>query len=226
MATANRNIIVEVLHWMHQRGDTVGATRLKSAKRWKFAENFERPIVANVFVIDVDIGHSGIMEIRGNFLNYQDTDTVLYRSNSQFRVRIYNSKICQFYYFNGELKTIGDIKSLSSMFSRSAFNKPLILDTSEVVDFSQMFYECSEFNQPLHWDMRSAENVSYIFYRAYSFNQTINWYTPKLRYICRAFSMAFNMSAKVYLNTKLVNDNDNVFYGIPNRVNEIEDTCL
>lgn len=206
-----QHLYQEILHWLHQRGDTVGATRLLSTKRWNSlrSQKFEQPIVFYVGKPSCGFGiHAEAIDI-GIWTKHVG-DLVIIPAG---RVRIYEKYSLVITNNISRFPTIGDTDNIDCIFlGNRTFNQPLVWDTKNIKSAVYAFESTEYFNQPLHWNMSKLENASYMFNRAHSFNQSLNWDTNCIQYTIYTFSRTYSFNKPLYFNTRNLLSSHHMFY--------------
>lgn len=241
----NQDIIYEILANLRTNGDEVFVRRLlislkSNDKLEKKLEKIELPIAFSFYGYDI------------LFRSYMDKDSLIYIDgkngrvwsgerytnrlfsrhlyiNDIYRVRIYGHKSNFIMPANlHDVYSLGEIKDLSLTFSGlKEFNKNILLDTSnviymtrmfynckklnknigkywnvaKVIDMTEMFAECSELNKNIgqNWDVSTVVSMDYMFAQCHSLDKNIgqNWNTSKLRTTAGMFYNCHNLNQNI-----------------------------
>lgn len=79
------------------------------------------------------------------------------------------------------------------------FNQSLVLNTDNVVDFSEMFMNAQSFNQPLNLNSALVRNMTGMFDGSYQFNQPLNFKTNNVSGMDRMFNNAIKFNQDLSL---------------------------
>lgn len=194
-------VYAEIAHWLHQKGDTIGFTRLCSCKKWGLKNmNFEKPVVIKTAddVCEMSLG-AGI--VLTDDLCYESLlFNQLYKIPGQ-RIRIYECVSLRIMNNIVQLCSIGNMPHLDDLFANNKFvNIPLLLNTSHVKTL-QCTFMYSVYNQPLFWDLRNVYSLDNLFYNSL-YNQPIDWHTPRLQFAVGMFAFNKMFNSPVKISTK------------------------
>lgn len=202
------HIFTYVIYWMHQRGDTIGATRLLSSQRWKslpeFSKNCEKPAV---LILTGKCDPRGITEICpvGGVATFYNISSTLTLPKSRVRsfesIGLITGVVHKFY-------TIGSIEDISGLFAINHNHIPdLPFDTKHVKTMYRTFYNTPLIKSPF-WNTKNVTDFGACFADSPRFEQISNWHFSKAKDIS---GMLFGTQFKDLINVPLWVDKNTAF---------------
>lgn len=196
-------LFAEILHWMHQRGDTIGTTRVLSCRRWSKlgGMEFEQPtvVIGNGKPSNLYFADYRAVEIDGTFIHLAGKDTNMYTDvtcltnveisqfqnpsssqipvfsiNVKFRARVYRPFFVSIKEPGLKFKTFGDVQLLLCTFAENVDIEDTRFDVSKIIFMTKVFKDNTVFNKPLFWNTKNIYMMAHMFNNS-KYSQKIYW---------------------------------------------------